>query len=210
MSTFFIETLPAKTAQLVKQFQDSKPNFLSDFYLSGGTALALQIGHRESEDLDFFTQTEFKPVSFQPSLAAFGPLEQTEIAQGTLNTFINGVQLQLLKYPYQLLEDTLNFEGIQLSSVLDIACTKLLTVSSRGSKKDFIDLFFLFEKYSLNELIHSVEKKYQGIDYSIPHILKSLVYFETAETEPMPRMHKTVEWDQVKDEMLQIVKSYQF
>jgi len=210
MSTLFEETLPEKTAKLVKKIQETKAEFIADFYLSGGTALSLQLGHRKSEDLDFFSKKTFNPELLQSKLVYLGKLNQTEIAEGSLNTYIDGVQMQFLEYPYQLLENTVDFGGIKLSSMLDIACTKLITVSSRGSKKDFVDLYFIFEKFGLDVLFRALEKKYEGIDYNIAHILKSLVYFEVAEDEPMPRMQRRVEWSEVKEKMRRIVKSYKF
>jgi len=124
---YFTKTLPSATAQLVAEIQKSvgeKPvesNFLSQFYLSGGTGLSLQIGHRESEDLDFFTQTEFDPAKLMYDVSHFGNLEKTEIASGTLNTFINNVKLQFLLDPYSLIREKNLWNGIQISSIEDIA-----------------------------------------------------------------------------------------
>lgn len=206
INSLHLSTLPTKTAELAQHFQE-QPHFLSQFYLSGGTALALQIGHRESEDLDFFSSISFKPEVLQNQLQQFGTMEETELAAGTLNTFISGVKLQFLEYPYSLIEPCVMWEQIQVSSILDIACTKLHTISSRGSKKDFIDLYFLLKIYSLDELFSALEKKYTNISYNKLHILKSLVYFVDAEQQPMPRMHIKVSWDEVKDKIAIAVKN---
>lgn len=200
----FQQTLPDTTVRLLQQFANQ--NFLQSFYLTGGTALALQIGHRESEDLDFFNQEPFDSLNLQQKLAPFGMLQEVEITEGTLNVFLQGVKLQFLYYPYQLLEPPLSWNGIQLSGILDIACTKLITISSRGSKKDFVDLFFLLQTYSLPFLFEQLSKKYTGTEYNQAHILKSLVYFEEAEQQPMPRMHMPVEWDEVKEKISLAVK----
>lgn len=203
----FTETLPKNTAELLKIFQERNPGFLEDFYLSGGTALALQIGHRESEDLDFFSQEIFDPQRLQQSLLKYGKLEQTELAEGTVNTFLNGVRLQFLEYPYGLIKPTVEWKSMQLSSVEDIACTKLQTIGMRGSKKDFIDLYFLLDRYSLSNLFKLMEKKYPQVDYGTTHIMKSLVYFEDAEQQPMPRMHQEADWNKVKEKMIMAVRS---
>lgn len=207
---FFAKTLPQQTAKLVDKFQNEPPFFLKDFYLSGGTALSLQIGHRESEDLDFFTSEKFNPETLQQSLLKYGSLDQTEISTGTLNTFINGTKLQFLEYPYKLIKPTVNYGSIFLSSVEDIACTKLQTIGMRGSKKDFIDLYFLLDRYSLTELFLLMDKKYQLINYNKTHIMKSLIYFEDANDQPMPRMHNPVSWDQVKEGVVNAVKDTKF
>lgn len=210
ITPFHISTLPSATNILVDKLQEQKPDFLQTFYLSGGTSLSLQLGHRQSEDLDFFSQTVFDPIRLQPSLTPFGTLTEIEIAEGTLNAFINDVKVQFLHYPYQLLKPVIKWENIQLSSVEDIACTKLQTISMRGSKKDFIDLYFLLKEYTLPMLFNLLEKKYREIQYNQTHILKSLVYFVDAEKQPMPRMIKRVDWDQVKFEIITAVKSFKF
>ena len=204
--TYFLETLPFSTAQLVEIIKKSPPLFLESFYLSGGTALSLQIGHRESEDLDFFSREPFNPLKIQQQLTGFGKLTDVEIAAGTLKAYLNGVKLQFLEYPYDLIEQYSNWEGVNLSSVLDIGCTKLQTVGMRGSKKDLIDVYFLLEVFSLTELFNAMQKKYKNIEYSQTHILKSLVYFADAELQPMPKMHKAVEWDEVKKKLVETVR----
>ena len=209
-ATFFFNTLPANTALLVEKIHATRPEFLKYFYLSGGTGLSLQIGHRESEDLDFFNSEDFNTLQLEKDVTLLGQLTNTELAAGTLNTYVDGVKLQFLEYRYPLLEPVNNWQGIQLSSVLDIACTKLQTVSMRGSKKDFVDLYFLFEIYSLPELLEKAKAKYSVVDYNQAHILKSLVYFEDAEAQPMPRMLKEVSWNVIKSRMISEVKDIVF
>lgn len=203
-----IETLPVATNILFHQLS-SLPD-LKEFYLSGGTALALHIGHRESEDLDFFTQQEFDPQLMQQNLIKIGQIENVELSLNTLNAYLNKVKLQFLYYPYSLLEKPSEWNNIQISSLIDIACTKLITISMRGNKKDFIDLFFVLKEISLIELFNKLESKYTSINYNHSHILKSLIYFDDAENQPMPRMHKQANWSEIKQKITQEVKSYKF
>jgi hypothetical protein len=208
MSTSFSpETLPPDTAKLLSLLHQNSPDFLSSFYLSGGTALSLQLGHRESEDLDFFSQKPFKPELIEQQLLEYGELSETELSQGTLNTYLNGVKLQFLHYPYRLIRPVVDWEEIHLSSVIDIACTKLQTVGMRGSRKDFIDIYFLLKEMTLETLLTYTKEKYLESDYSETHILKSLVYFDDAEVQPMPRMHQDVSWEQMKQTIIAAVKS---
>lgn len=202
-----IQTLLDTTRKLIDIVRTVKPDFLSAFYLSGGSALALQIGHRISEDLDFFTQGDFNGLKYQQELQHIGPLKNLEIDRTSLNTFINGVKIQLLHYPYRLLETPIEWDKIHISSKVDIACTKLLTVSQRGSKKDIIDMYFLLKEYHLNELFAKLDEKYSGIQYNKLHILKSLTYFTDADSQPMPRMLINISWDEVKKTIINIVKS---
>lgn len=198
--------LPA-TQQVMQKLGGA--SFLDNFYLSGGTALALHIGHRESEDLDFFTPDAFDPQHLQSAVEMVGRLIGVEIAEGTLNAFLDGVKLQFLHYPYRLLEPPVAWAGLSLSAVIDIACTKLLTISMRGSKKDFVDLYFLLQQYSLAELLAKVDQKYVNADYNRVHLAKSLLYFEDAEAQPMPRMIQKVSWEEVKAFITRAVKETQ-
>lgn len=205
---YYLDTVPKATQGTLHKIKTVTS--LKNFYLSGGTALSIQLGHRESEDLDFFSKTSFQPQQLQQQLLAHGSLEDVQIDEGTLNLFMNGVKVQFLYYPYALLEEPQEWEGIYLSSVVDIACTKLLTISMRGGKKDFIDLFVILQNTTLKELFSKLNLKYQNVAYNQPHILKSLVYFTDADTQPMPRMHTDIAWDEVKDFFIQQAKRFKF
>ena len=176
-------------------------HFKNDFYLAGGTALAIQLGHRLSIDLDWFSAKDFSPTDLRDILSRSGAFELTEEDEGTLHGLLDGVRVSFLRYAYPTLFPFVEFEGVQLADERDIAAMKLDAVSSRGSKKDFIDIYFLLEKYSLLELFGFFEKKYSAIKFNKLHILKSLTYFENAENEPMPVMLKPVSWGAVKQKM---------
>jgi len=203
---FYPETLPTKTAELLKKIKLAKLGFVDNFYLSGGTALSLQLGHRESEDLDFFANLDFDPSKIQSELEKLGQLSDIEIDKNTFNGYLDGVKMQFLGYPYPLLEPLVDYEEIKLSSVLDVACTKLQTIGARGSKKDFLDMFVIFQSYTLEELIHKLRDKYHNTEYNLPHILKSLVYFVDADDQVMPRLHRKIEWEDVKKRMIEVIR----
>ncbi|MCH7951327.1 nucleotidyl transferase AbiEii/AbiGii toxin family protein [Patescibacteria group bacterium] len=205
----YTEVLPQSTANLLNRLSQN-PQPAEKFYLTGGTALSLHLGHRESEDLDFFSKESFDPKVLQKKLIDFGILEDVELDKGTLNCFLNGVKLQFLHYPYKLLKKPAKWKRISVSSLIDITCTKLITVSERGDKKDFIDLYVLFKHYSLPYLFKQLKQKYEKVDYSQTAILKSLVYFEDAEKQPMPRMHIELTWEEVKNEIREKVKKFKF
>ena len=80
----------------------------------------------------------------------------------------------------------------------------------RGSKKDFIDLYYILQQITLKELFTKLDKKYARIQYNYPHILKSLVYFDDAEDQPMPKMHKKIAWENVKTSIIQHIKAFTF
>jgi len=205
---FYTNTVPSATRAVLDDIKHIPD--LQNFYLTGGTALSLYLGHRESEDLDFFIKTRFEPQILQQKLLQYGNLENVQMEEGTLNVFMNRVKLQFLQYPYRLLEDVTPWNGIFLSSIVDIACTKLITISMRGSKKDFIDMYVLLQQITLKTIFAKLDEKYEGVNYNYPHILKSLVYFEDAEIQPMPKMHIALTWEDVKKKMLHEAKQFTF
>lgn len=202
----FYEIMSTNTRNVFDRLK--KLSGISDFYLSGGTGLALHLGHRESGDLDFFTETSFSPFALQKTLEEIGILRNTIIEKNTLNTTLDQVKLQFLHYPYPLINPPFVVDFLKISSLEDIACTKIMTISMRGSKKDFIDLFFLLQQLSLEDLFKLVGKKYSSVEYNLQHLLKSLVYYADADEQPMPRMHKEAKWSQIKKEILLKVKAY--
>ena len=191
------EIINKKTESLLEKLHKEK--ILKDFYLAGGTALALQYEHRKSIDLDWFNQKEFNTDKLKGKLSQFDKITIQSEEKNTLNLILSGVKLSFLNYPYKLLFPLINWRKIKLADERDISCMKLSAISSRGSKKDFIDLFFILKKYSLSELLKLFDKKYQNIKYNKLHILKSLTYFDDADNEPMPIMLKEINWKEIKE-----------
>lgn len=194
------ETLAPQTAALfVKLATSGLCGRESGFYLAGGTALALQLGHRQSEDLDFFTAAHLLPTNLVSDLAAIGRVEVVQEEDRTIHMVLDGVKVSFLSFPYPLAFPTLPCEGIMLADQRDIAAMKLSAVSSRGAKKDFFDLFFLLRAYSLAQMILFFETLFAGKEYNTLHILKSLAYFDDAEHDPDPMMLMSVTWGEVKE-----------
>lgn len=198
------EVINAKTKRLFKAL--IKVREIRNLYLAGGTALALQLGHRKSIDLDWFSQKDFSITQLKRDLSFLGNFKVESEDKNTLNCILDGVKLSFFVYPYRLLFPFINFDSFKLADEGDIACMKIDAISSRGTKKDFIDLYFLIQKHPLDKLLDLFDKKYKGIQYNRLHILKSLVYFEDAENEPMPIMLKRVSWLKIKDKLKREVK----
>ena len=193
------ETIDAQTKRVLEKIKTLK--FVKNFYLAGGTALAIQCGHRKSIDLDFFSKENFSTAELKEELLKIVSLAVTSEEDGTLNCIIDGVKVSFLRYRYDLLFPFVEIEGVLLADERDIAAMKIDAASSRGSKKDFIDIYELLKKYSLAEIIDFFEKKYSAIQYNKLHILKSLVFFDDAEEEPMPIMLNNVDWKEVKEKI---------
>lgn len=181
-----------------------RQGILKDFYLAGGTAAALYMGHRISEDFDFFCKHDFETFGIIQYLSDLGSFTQAGEARGTVHGILSGVKLSFLFYKYPLLYPAKPFLGCQIADLRDIALMKLTAISGRGSKRDFIDLYFIAkEKVDLSTLLRLFEKKYSDTGYSRYHLLKSLAYFEDADRELDPVMLKPMDWKEVKKFFLQ-------
>jgi hypothetical protein len=194
------QTIDKNTQRILKEIVQL--GIADGMYLAGGTALALQLGHRVSVDLDIFSESDFSVKKKLEECGSIGEVVVRGMEDGTLHISAGGVLVSFLRYAYPLLFPTVSYLGMSLADERDIACMKLDAMASRGSKKDFIDLYFLLEKYSLSELLELFSKKYASVKFSSAHIAKSLVYFEDAEKEPMPKMFVDISWGGVKDRMI--------
>ncbi len=172
--------------------------FVSKYYLAGGTALALYLGHRVSYDLDFFSQSPASPEEIRNQLVKDNQLEIFQNDQGTFNGILAATKLSFFVYPYSLIEPLAQFENVKVASLADITCMKLEALASRGVKRDFIDMYFLLQDRSLQSALDLFQKKYAQQNISLSHILKSLVYFEDADPEPMPNMLVPADWETIK------------
>lgn len=199
------QTLYPKTKQVLGKLKGL--SVLEAFYLAGGTGLALQLGHRKSIDLDFFSSDFPKRDLLLQSLEHLKPKIIQE-APGTLDLEIEGVVVTFLEYKYRLLGKFRDFEGVKVAGVEDISCMKLSAISSRGSKKDFVDFYKILEKYNLAELFKLFDKKFKDVKYQKTHLLKSLVYFDQAEEDPDPDMIDDIKWSEAKKTIENSVSQY--
>ncbi len=199
------ETLAPSTGALLEKI--ATESFLKKFYLAGGTALALEFGHRISVDLDFFSQTDFSLAELKEVIPTIGKYALTNEEPGTLDGVLDDVKLTFLRYPYPLLFPLVPYKDILMADERDIGAMKLSAISSRGSRKDFVDLYVLLGKYQLRELIALFEKKYADVTYNKLHLLKSLTYFADAEEEPMPHMLASFTWEEVKTRIITEAKT---
>ncbi len=179
-----------------------------DVYLAGGSALALYYGHRFSVDLDWFGQGFKYTDEFRRKLSSLGCIKVISQSEDTFHGQLDEVEVSFFHYPYKLLfpKEAYN-QNIYVASDKDIGCMKLEAIASRGNKKDFIDMYFLLQNFSLGELIAFMPKKFE-IEYNTTHLLKALTYFEDAEKTPMPRMIKKINWEEVKRTLVSEVEKY--
>lgn len=186
------------------------------FYLAGGTGLALQLGHRRSDDLDFFSPVNFDTETVKKKLTEVENLSILGEAPGTLHLSICDQKVSFLFYPFKNMKPFKIFHGCPVADYSDIAAMKLVAISQRGAKKDFVDLHSLIKKgrLPLEEMIKSLSDKYP-VRYNLCHIIKSIGYFEDAEGDAMPLMRDRsgfreltdAEWQRIKEELLQEQKT---
>jgi predicted nucleotidyltransferase component of viral defense system len=198
------ETLNKETGDVLDLIKD----LTHQFYLAGGTALALQLGHRMSIDLDFFSENNFSVQKITDELKEKGRLEISSQDEETLNGSLNNIKISFFRYPHKLLFPTKEYRGVKLADERDISAMKILAISDRGSKKDFVDLFVLLKKYSLAEILEFFNKKYKDYNYNMLHILKSLVFFSDADLDPEPVFVQPLIWNEVKKYIKQTVDEY--
>jgi len=179
------ETVNSKTLELIIWLQ-SDP-LLKDFLLVGGTALALQIGHRKSVDIDFFTRREFDNQEILEHLERNYRFEEQYRRGNTIKGIINGVFVDLLLHDYKLIAEPLHIQDIRMASKQDIAAMKVNAITGNGTRvKDFIDIYFLLKEYSFSEIIEFYKAKYNTRNDF--HAIKSLTYFDDIIAEEWPVM----------------------
>lgn len=172
-----------------------------DFYLAGGTALALRLGHRVSLDLDLFSAKNalgaVQRRTVLEALKASGPLKIKEEKDGTCHLDLGGTAVSLFHYDYPTLGRPQSWRGLAAASLEDIAAMKLSAVLGRGSKKDFIDLHELCRRLGLNRVMTTAGRKFpQHADFPL-QAARALLYFADAEKEPMPKMLGPASWEDI-------------
>ena len=177
-------TVHPATLAILKQIMSIPA--LRQFNLVGGTSLSLQIGHRISIDLDLFSNQDFNNSAIIQALEPLGNLIVLVDNPPFLQMRLNDVKLDFLKCPYPFVQNYSEIEGVRLVSVENIGTMKLTAIARRGAKKEFFDLYFLLERYTLAQLVQQFEQTLPHVDPF--HIVKSLTYFDDADKELNPEM----------------------
>lgn len=176
----------------------------SGFNLAGGTALALQLGHRNSVDIDMFGHSEIKPTLFYDILSSFGEIAERQSSTNIYISEINKIKIDFVNYSrFPQIDEIIEAQGIRMFTPKEIAAMKLNAISGRGNKKNFIDLYFLLKTFTLEEMIGFYREKYT--DASEFMMLKSLSYFGDADLQPEPKVFTEFNWDECKNTILREV-----
>lgn len=174
-----------------------------DFYIGGGTSLILRFEHRISADFDLFSPTNRLSSSerriIHKLLKKSGKTIVESTREGSFRVTFEGVTLGFFHYDYPLMTSLEKFSKVRIASLEDIALMKIAAIIGRGSKKDFIDVYFILKNgIKLPKLFKLSLKKFSHVrDVSI-QALQALVYFDDADDEPMPNMSSPIKWETVK------------
>jgi len=168
---------------------------LQDMRLVGGTALALMLGHRVSVDIDLFGKVQFDDELLE-KIKPIGNVLSVYRSKN-INTFIiDDVKVDFVNYRYPWIHGLVSEQGIQMASKQDIAAMKFNAIAGRGSKKDFIDLYYLLQEFSFEEMFSFYVAKF---DDGNPFLVrKSLVYFANADEQTTPEIFESIGWEAIK------------
>ena len=192
------EIVDKSTFELLKSLQ-SKP-YLKGFHLTGGTALALRLGHRKSVDLDLFSNFSFNEMYILENLTNDYNYNLFYSSKNTLKGSIDNVKIDIIAHRYNLIGKQVDVDGISMLSMKDIAAMKLNAITVSGQRvKDFIDIFYLLKHFSLMEMISFYQKKYK--QYNEYNVLKSLIYFNDIDFSDWPQMTTEIDWNIIKNKL---------
>lgn len=200
LNTWHLRTLPRATLKALTFLSKQAWLKQSTWYLAGGTALALQAGHRRSVDLDFFSSE--KSFSSLELISNF-PLELWEsniVKDKTVYGKLCGAKISFIAYPFFLHRQPYHEYGAcPILDIQDIAVMKILAVSQRGRKRDFVDLYwYTHHRASLTDIMRRLPEQYPGVVHDYHHLLKSFTYFDDAENDPMPTLYFKATWNEIK------------
>lgn len=192
-----------------------KLSFLSEsgFYLAGGTALALQLGHRTSLDFDFYNIHHFDRKKLYDKIDEHFKNESLKISErkDTLFCNIKGIDLSFFWYSYPLITKPTIIKGVTVAGLADIAAMKLVAISHRPVKRDYIDIFFLLKKFTLKEMFGFVTRKYPKFNQYFA--IRALTYFEDIKDDQKQRAIRILtpnfSWEEAKEKIFAEVKKYQ-
>jgi len=201
------ETTNLSTLELLIRLQQKE--YMKGFFLVGGTALALRLGHRKSVDIDLFSNFGFDTAWMLDNLSNDFSFNLFFSAANTIKGSINQVKIDILAHRYPLIQEPVNLEDISMLSVEDILAMKLNAISVSGQRvKDFIDIYYLLDHYSVEEMVGFYKKKYA--QYNEVNVLKSLCWFEDVDLSDWPVLlvNPKLKWAAVKKKIEDAVSLY--
>jgi len=194
------ETIESSALELLKSLQQKE--YFQNFYLVGGSALALYYGHRRSDDIDLFSKDNFDAKQLLEQIHQDFPYQLSYTAESTLKGTISGVKVDVIAHRYPFLRDPITVDSISLLSEEDIIAMKFNAMSISGQRsKDFIDIYYGLKNYTICDMIDFYKTKYNQQDAS--HVLKSLIYFDDVDLADWPVLVKDpdLKWETVMNKI---------
>jgi len=201
------EAVDPDTLELLKALQEKE--YLKGFCLVGGTALALQIGHRTSVDIDLFSDFEFDAGQLLENLSSDFDFRLFYSAKNTLKGSIGEIKVDILAHRYPYVNDPVVIENILMASTPDIIAMKLNAISTSGQRvKDFLDIYYLFRQYSLTEMLGFYKTKYAA--YNEVNVLKSITWFDDIDYSgwPVLLLDPKLKWPKIAAKITQETQKY--
>jgi len=201
------EAVDASTLELLRSLQSKE--YLKGFNLAGGTALALYNGHRRSADIDLFSGFSFNTEQMLEDLIHDFNFVLLSSARNTLRGAIDDIEVDIIAHRYHLVNDLVTEDKINIMSEPDIVAMKLNAISTSGQRiKDFIDIYYLLDKYDLRTQLGFYLEKYNQKSELL--VLKSLIYFEDVEESEFPVLLKDpdLKWKDIKRKIEKTVIDY--
>lgn len=204
---FFWDILDDKRLKIIPFFT----NFKDQFYLAGGTALALQLGHRDSIDFDFFSTDSFSTTKLSSEIERIfieHSVAKVQESKNTLTVIIDSdIKISFFTYNYPLIKPLLDEKYFKIASIPDIACMKFSAITSRSVLKDYVDIYCILHHFDLETLLNFCAQKFPTIDTNL--ILKSLVYFDDIQFEPINYKHLSeINFATIKKYLVTTAKTY--
>lgn len=197
----YLDRLPTATSRAFLRCVELPLLARGRWYLAGGTALALQVGHRQSVDLDFFTPNlRVRELEPERDLVATGAWRTTYQERGTLYGVFAGAKVSFIVYPFfRPSPKRLHCGHVRILTPEDISAMKIIAISQRGRKRDFVDLYWhCTNREPLGDVFSRALRQYPQ-EHNVPHLIKSLAYFTDAESDPMPRCFFSVKWKDIQE-----------
>lgn len=204
-----LKSIEQDTYKLLQEL--SKLDYTNNFALAGGSSLALQLGHRISIDLDFFTLLAFDSTKLLDKLNSIYKISNVSVSDNSLSLYINmtsssrdggnqNIKVEFIRHNYKLIKEYIKEESIRLYAMEDICAMKLNAIANRGSKKDFYDIYELFKIFPVSDMLEFYKEKYKS--RNVFTVVKSLNYFDDADLEPSPMSLNSISWQEIKDKIV--------
>ena len=201
------ETISPDTLEILTRLQ--KHDYLKGFYLVGGTALALQIGHRTSIDIDLFSNFGFNTAQLLENLSVDFDFKLFFSANNTLKGSIEDVKVDILAHQYPYVSAPVSIENIGMVSIQDIIAMKLNAITTSGQRiKDFIDIYYLLKAWSLEDMISFYKIKYEA--FNEVNVLKSLTWYEDIDHTDWPVLLQNpgLKWSEIMKNIRKETQNY--